>query len=59
MAMNDRERLEDKITHLCKLARRYSVYDPKYLQYHAQIDEALALWELEVALGSEQADGLV
>lgn len=48
MAMTERQRLEDKITHLCNLARRYSVHDPKYLRYHEQIDEALDLWRLEV-----------
>lgn len=62
MAMTERDRLEDKITHLCNLARRYSVYDPKYLHYHAQIDEALELWRFAVATEGEEfekADGLV
>lgn len=56
MAMTERERLEDKITHLCNLARRYSVHDPKYLRYHEQIDESLELWQMEVEM---EADGLV
>lgn len=44
----ERERLEDKIRHLCTLAKRYSIHDPKYLRYHQQIDEALEAWQLEV-----------
>lgn len=62
MAITERERLEGKITHLCNLARRYSVYDPKYLSYHAQIDEALDAWQFAVATegeDTEPVDGLV
>lgn len=54
MAMTERERLEDKLQHLSRLAQRYSIYDPKYLAYHAQIDEALTEWQMEVVL-----DGVV
>lgn len=48
--MTEVERLEDKIRHLCTMAKRYSIYDPKYLRLHGEIDEALEQWQLEVAI---------
>jgi len=54
MAMTERARLEDKIQHLSKMAQRYSIFDPRYVDLHRQIDEALHEWEMEVVL-----DGVV
>lgn len=48
MALSNRERLEDKIRHLCTMAKRYSIHDPRYLDLHRQIDESLEAWQLEV-----------
>ena len=51
MAITDQQRLEEKLGHLSKTAQRYSRYDPKYVRLHAQIDETLDMWRLEVAMG--------
>ena len=40
-----REAIEEKITNLCRSAKRYSRYDPRYVKLHGQIDDALGVWE--------------
>jgi hypothetical protein len=38
--------LEERLQLLSKLAQRYSIKDPRYIEAHHQMDEALTAWEL-------------